>query len=241
MIDRIRAVSQLLIGLLPSSRAKNLLMSLSSASWSVASTARVSPCVLWSIRNLRIGREATVGFGNVFRSLRVVDIGDEGALGQFNWVSAAARVNTDGVGEMHRAFVLAGNGALTSRHYLECSGGVRIGSKSTVAGVRSTLMSHGPDLRTSWMHAQPIEIGDACFVASNVVITRGCKVADRIFVGAGSVVVGDLTQSNSLYAGVPCKHVKDVPSAKYFDRDGTLIDPDRALNRTDRTVPERSR
>ena len=46
--------------------------------------------------------------------------------------------------------------------------------------------------------SKAIEIGNNCWLATNVVVTAGSKIENRVIVGANSVVGGKL-ESNSLY------------------------------------------
>ncbi len=58
-----------------------------------------------------------------------------------------------------------------------------------------------------------IIIGDNVFIGMNVTILLGTKMGNNIIVGAGSVVNGKL-KSNSVYAGVPAKHICSIDEYK---------------------------
>ena len=58
-------------------------------------------------------------------------------------------------------------------------------------------------------YAKPINIGDNCWIAANVVITGGVTIGEGCVIGAGSVVTKDIP-ANSLVAGNPCKVIREI-------------------------------
>ena len=58
-------------------------------------------------------------------------------------------------------------------------------------------------------YAKPINIGDNCWIAANVVITGGVNIGEGCVIGAGSVVTKDIP-ANSLAAGNPCKVIREI-------------------------------
>jgi len=54
-----------------------------------------------------------------------------------------------------------------------------------------------------------IEIGSNVWIGSNVIITAGSKIGDRVIIGANSVVKGCLVE-NSFYSGNPAKLIKKI-------------------------------
>ena len=58
-------------------------------------------------------------------------------------------------------------------------------------------------------YAKPINIGDNCWIAANVVITGGVTIGEGCVIGAGSVVTKDIPE-NSLAAGNPCKVIREI-------------------------------
>ena len=70
----------------------------------------------------------------------------------------------------------------------------------------------------------PVRIGDYCFIGSNARLTPGSVLVDRCVVAMGAVVVGELTQSETLYAGVPAKPIKRFEHAAFFERLDRYVD-----------------
>lgn len=58
-------------------------------------------------------------------------------------------------------------------------------------------------------YAKPINIGDNCWIAANVVITGGVTIGEGCVIGAGSVVTRDIP-ANSLASGNPCKVIRGI-------------------------------
>lgn len=59
-------------------------------------------------------------------------------------------------------------------------------------------------------------IGDCVFIGSGAKIIGNIKIAEGVAIGAGAVVVKDILEPNSTWAGVPAKKVGDYGSEKYI-------------------------
>lgn len=53
-----------------------------------------------------------------------------------------------------------------------------------------------------------IFIGNNVFIGANCTILPGTTIHDNVIVGAGSIVKGEL-DTNSVYAGIPCRKIKN--------------------------------
>jgi acetyltransferase-like isoleucine patch superfamily enzyme len=65
-------------------------------------------------------------------------------------------------------------------------------------------------LSTVYDDIKKVKIGDGAWVGASCTILPGAIVADNCMIGAGSVV-SKTTTSFTLYAGNPCKKIKDLP------------------------------
>ena len=72
-------------------------------------------------------------------------------------------------------------------------------------------------------YALPIEIGDDCWLASNVTVVGGCRIGEGSVIGAGSVVTRDIPP-NVLAAGVPCRVLRSITEADAIERRTELFD-----------------
>ena len=209
----------LAIGLLPASWLKSRALS-RLRGFRVDPTAEIRPVVLWGVRSVHIGAGARIGPGSIFRSLSELSVGDHAEIGQLNWISNGSGQPVPGGGFLR----LEAESALTSRHYIDCTGGITVGERTTIGGVRSTMLTHWVDTATSVRRTSGIEIGAACLIHSNVLITPGRKIADRCVVAAGAVVSADLTLSEMLYGGVPARPLRSRDGDHYFERIRGRID-----------------
>jgi UDP-3-O-[3-hydroxymyristoyl] glucosamine N-acyltransferase len=66
--------------------------------------------------------------------------------------------------------------------------------KNTVCAVRVTINGS-------------VEIGNQCWLSSNVTIRNNIKITDKVIIGTGAVVVKDITESG-IYVGNPAKKIK---------------------------------
>ncbi len=65
-------------------------------------------------------------------------------------------------------------------------------------------------------YAQPIKIGNNCWLASNVTVIGGVTIGDGCVIGAGSVVTRDIPP-NSLAVGNPCKVIRQITEKDNLD------------------------
>jgi maltose O-acetyltransferase len=90
---------------------------------------------------------------------------------------------------------------------------ISIGARCDIAmQVLFVTSSHevgGPHRRAGRPTAEPIVVGDGCWIGARSVILPGVTIGAGTIVAAGSVVVRDC-DTNSLYAGVPALKVRDM-------------------------------
>jgi acetyltransferase-like isoleucine patch superfamily enzyme len=186
--------------------------------WEIGPSARIGLSLFVGVGHVRLGEGARIGHFNVFRNLRRLELGERSSIGQWNWISASKLLLDKSTDPQHGGLVLGRKTAVTARHYIDCSGGVFVGSFSVVAGVRSTILSHQVDFGRSRSFSLPVTIGEYCFVGSNNRITPGSSLSDRCVTAMGAVVAGALDEPETLYAGVPAKPVKKLGQGAFFER-----------------------
>lgn len=64
-----------------------------------------------------------------------------------------------------------------------------------------------------------IAIGSDVYIGSNVTLLAGSVIEDRVVIGAASLVKGRL-QSGFLYAGIPAKPIRRLPSSDTLNQSG---------------------
>lgn len=70
----------------------------------------------------------------------------------------------------------------------------------------------GPERRALGHEAQPIVVGDGCWIGVGAIVMPGVTLAPGCVIGAGAVVVAD-TEPHGVYAGVPARRRRDLPDA----------------------------
>jgi acetyltransferase-like isoleucine patch superfamily enzyme len=209
---------RLLVGLLPSSRGKNFL--LRRLGFRVAPSARIAPCLLTGVSQLEIADDCVIGSFNIIKDLTCLSMGRGSTIGHWNWISAATLLVQPGEPAFGR-LRLGEHASLTSRHYVDVSGGVDIGRHAVVAGHKSTLMTHGIDMARGRQEAKGISVGAYTIISSDCRLAPGSSVPDRCLVGMGSVIIGSLPDELTLYAGVPARHIRKLDPASAFFRKTT--------------------
>lgn len=205
------------IGILPAGRLKNA--ALRRAGYNIAASAHIGPCLILGVGQLNAGEFARIGPLNVIRDLSMLDVGPHARIGRWNWISAAVPLRAHGASG---SLTLGSHSALTQRHYVDCSGGIWIGAYSTVAGVRSTFITHGIDWRTAQQSFASITIGEYCILSSNVSVTPGTCVADRTVVGMG-VTLSKSYEQSGLILQSRGRVVREDLEGEYFRRETGYI------------------
>jgi acetyltransferase-like isoleucine patch superfamily enzyme len=209
----IRSALVTAVAALPASELKNSL--LRRLGWVIGDGVRIGPCLVSKIDHVDIGDGAWIGPFNVVRDLAALTIGEHAGIVHWNWVTASRPLReAGGAGLLH----LGPHSAITSRHYIDCSGGIRVGTHTTIAGERSTLLTHGISWKSSAQTFSPIEIGDYCLISSNVKVAPGAIVGNRIVVGMGATIAGRLLDPG-LYVQPRATLVKSDLDGEYFRRE----------------------
>jgi acetyltransferase-like isoleucine patch superfamily enzyme len=92
---------------------------------------------------------------------------------------------------------------ITSRHYFDLSGSLLLGERSWIAGIDSQFWTHGAGVQD-----RDIKIGADCYIGSAARFAPGSSIGDHVMVAMGSVVSGEILESNALVGGVPAKVLK---------------------------------
>ena len=115
--------------------------------------------------------------------------------------------------------IVEAHAGISSRHLIDCTARVRIGAFATVGGFRSQILTHSIDLEAGRQAAEPIEIGEYCFVGTNCVLLGGSSLPHHSVLGAQSLLNKKLDEPYRLYGGVPAKPLKELSKEmEYFRR-----------------------
>ncbi len=99
--------------------------------------------------------------------------------------------------------------------FFDGPGAIAIGDE-TVIGMRAVLVTSthdlaGPGRRADLPRSEPITIGRGCWIGAAAVVLPGVTIGDGCVVAAGAVVTRDC-EPDGLYAGVPARRVRDLPT-----------------------------
>lgn len=187
--------------------------------WTIGKNVWIGPGLFLGIDAVVLLDGVRIGPFNVIRDVRSLHMRSFARLGQWNWISAAPPLRSLGGSA---SLVVGDHSAVTSRHYMDVSGGLQIGRYSTIAGVRSTFVTHGINWKESVQTVRPIEIGDYCLISSNVEFAPGASVGDKIVVGMGATVSGQLMEAG-LYVQPRAQLVKQPLLGNYFERETGFV------------------
>jgi acetyltransferase-like isoleucine patch superfamily enzyme len=162
---------------------------------------------------------AEIGFLNVLRG------GEEIALGRFATVMRFNVLNSipdnDAAGPTDPRLSLADGAQVVSGHRLDFTDRIRIGKNVILAGRNSSLWTHNRQT------TRPIEIGDFCYLGSEVRLAPGATLGDWSILGMGAVLSGK-AEARTVHGGVPAKPIRAIT-----DEDARTL-----AKKTKREIPE---
>ena len=100
--------------------------------------------------------------------------------------------------------------------YIDAAGGICIGNNVSIAHNSSILSSNhtwnNPNLPIKYneVKLESTILSDDIWVGCGVRILAGVKIAERVIVAAGSIVVENIDENNLLVGGVPAKVIKKI-------------------------------
>src|SRR5262245_25484302 len=174
--------------------------------------------------SLSIGDDSKIGHGTVFLRCGDVSIGCHVDIGPLNLFRGGDRLRMEDYSQIIRlnvinsipdndlapqpdpSFHLGYGSVITAEHRIDFSDRVRIGRRSILGGRNSSLWTHNRKTGVG------IEIGDFCYIGSEIRMAPGSRIPDCSIVGLGAVVTGPLRESYSLFAGVPARRRRALDS-----------------------------
>jgi len=162
-----------------------------------------------------LGPGSRIGFGNVFKGMRHLELGDDASIGRFNLFTCDAYYRALSPGDAGKV-ILGARVAITTRHYFDAQHRISIGSGSLIAGIQTMFFTHQKGLERL-NEAKPISLGERVYIGAGSRVLPGTTVSSHVIVGAGSVVGGTLDRQYSLYATQRATWVKELsPTTPFF-------------------------
>jgi acetyltransferase-like isoleucine patch superfamily enzyme len=162
----------------------------------VGDNARIGHGVVcWRCGEVEIGRNVLIGPLNLLRGGDRIELNDWAQILRLNVINAIP--DNDCVNQPDSSFYLGYGSVITAEHRIDFTDRVRIGRRSILGGRNSSIWTHNRRAGVA------CEIGDYCYVGSEIRMAPGGRIPDCCIVGIGSVVTRPLTTTYSLIAGVP--------------------------------------
>jgi acetyltransferase-like isoleucine patch superfamily enzyme len=153
-----------------------------------------------SVGRLKLGTHARIGRLNIIRGGEQVVLGSYADVMRLNVLNAIP--DHDCITNPQSVLEIGPGTVITSGHRIDFTDKVTLGKNVIVGGRSSSLWTHNRQ------ETAPIDIGDFCYLGSEVRLAPGAKLPDECILGIGAVLVSEITESRSLVVGVPAKAVR---------------------------------
>lgn len=102
--------------------------------------------------------------------------------------------------------------------------------KNVLFGPAVTIATVGHPINPNYreyMYADPVKVGDNCWIGAGSIICPGVTIGENSVIGAGSVVTKDIP-ANSVAVGNPCKVLRTINEhdLKYYYKDREITQED---------------
>jgi acetyltransferase-like isoleucine patch superfamily enzyme len=187
--------------------------------WEISKGAYFGSNFVYGLDHCSLGENTSIGNLNVFRNVKKLNLKQDALIGNLNWFSAEKTLeyaSNLSFGEVH----LSEGASITNRHYFDISGSLSLGTFSTIAGIRSTFLTHSIDLKENKQVCRQILVGKYCFLGGDSKFLPGVSIPDYVVIGIGSVVLTKTKiDSLTLVAGNPAGVKKTLDMGySYFTR-----------------------
>jgi acetyltransferase-like isoleucine patch superfamily enzyme len=154
------------------------------------------------VGRLETGRLCRIGTLNIIRGGERISLGDYSEVMRLNVLNAIP--DHDCTTEPESVLEVGAGTVVTSGHRIDFTDKVTLGKNVIIGGRNSSLWTHNRQ------ETAPIEIGDFCYLGSEVRLAPGAKLPDECLLAIGSVLAGEIKEPRSLVAGVPAKVVRPL-------------------------------
>jgi carbonic anhydrase/acetyltransferase-like protein (isoleucine patch superfamily) len=154
------------------------------------------------VGRLVTGKHVRIGPLNVIRGGERVRLGDYAEVMRLNVLNAIPDhdCTTSPVSRLE----IGPGSVVVSGHRIDFTDQVTIGRNVIIGGRNSSLWTHNRQ------QTAPIEIGDFCYLGSEVRLAPGARLPERSILGLGSVLAGAIDTPGSLVGGVPARVIRPL-------------------------------
>jgi acetyltransferase-like isoleucine patch superfamily enzyme len=148
---------------------------------------------------IELDEGAEIGFCNILRGGDQIHMAKYSTVMRFNVLNSIPEPETDNPTEPRLSL---GPGAfVVSGHRLDFTDRITLGTNVIVAGRNSSLWTHNRQT------TQPIEVGDFCYLGSEVRLAPGASLGAFSILGMGAVLSGH-AEGRAVLGGVPAKPIR---------------------------------
>jgi carbonic anhydrase/acetyltransferase-like protein (isoleucine patch superfamily) len=158
--------------------------------------------VITRVGEFRAGRHVRIGTLNIVRGGERVTIGDYADVMRLNVLNAIP--DHDCTTAPVSVLEVGPGTVITSGQRIDFTDKVTVGKNVIIGGRNSSLWTHNRQ------ETAPIEIGDFCYLGSEVRLAPGAKLPSECLLAIGAVLAGEIKEPRSLVAGVPAKVVRPL-------------------------------
>jgi acetyltransferase-like isoleucine patch superfamily enzyme len=161
-------------------------------------------------KQIRLGKFSTLHDNVCINALsrNGIIIGERVSIGRYSMLRC-----TVGLGMLGEGIIIEDDVGMGSGSYIGGWGGVRI-RKNTIIGERFTVHSDNHKfndlaklIRLQGVEKMPVDIGENCWIGSNVTVLGGVNIGSGCVIGAGSIVLKDVPQ-DSIVVGNPGRVIR---------------------------------
>lgn len=216
-----KALVQILLWIFPWNARRFFLISF--FGFKIDKSAKIGFSIILA-KELELERKSYIGNFTLCKAIDKLHLKMSARLGTLNYITGFSSYNKNHFShvEDRKCVLIIGNhSAVTSRHFLDATGGIYIGNFTTFAGIKSQILTHSIDLQANRQDADSVFIGDYCFVGTGCILLKGAKLPHRSVLGAMSLLNKNHDKENCLYGGVPAKFVSEINVGEndYFKRE----------------------
>jgi acetyltransferase-like isoleucine patch superfamily enzyme len=152
-------------------------------------------------RAIHLGARAEIGYANILRGGDEIRLGRWATVLRFNVLNSIP--DNDCSAPTDPRLWLDDGAYVVSGHRLDFTDRIRIGKNVIIAGRNSSLWTHNRQATL------PIEIGDFCYLGSEVRLAPGATLGDWSILGMGAVLAGT-AEPRTVHGGVPAKPIRAI-------------------------------
>jgi acetyltransferase-like isoleucine patch superfamily enzyme len=154
------------------------------------------------VGSLVTGKSVRIGTLNIIRGGERVRLGDYAEVMRLNVLNAIP--DHDCTTSPTSRLEIGPGAVVVSGHRIDFTDRITIGRNVIIGGRNSSLWTHNRQ------QTAPIEIGDFCYLGSEVRLAPGARLAERSILGLGSVLTGAIDTPGSLVGGVPARVIRPL-------------------------------